>query len=157
MNWRSVVHFSQVQQVQVGLKKYASVTRCWYRKPSCSKTYMLQLWLHKNRVFFIAWCCINLVFYQNSPFRGKRDSISPYLPMTDFCIYPYSGIPQGLKGLILEKNPLKRTLAPWSHPAWVTWHLPPLISIIPPSHAEGGGSPVEWGRPGRSLTWVSMD
>jgi hypothetical protein len=28
------------------------------------------------------------------------------LPMSDFCIYPHSGIPQGLKGLILVKNPL---------------------------------------------------
>jgi hypothetical protein len=25
--------------------------------------------------------------------------------MSDFCIYPHSGIPQGLKGLILVKNP----------------------------------------------------
>jgi hypothetical protein len=45
-----------------------------------------------------------------SPFRGKGDSISPYLPMSDFCIYPQSGIPQGLKGLILGKEPFKRTL-----------------------------------------------
>jgi hypothetical protein len=29
--------------------------------------------------------------------------------MSDFCIYPHSGIPQGLKGLILEKNPLRET------------------------------------------------
>jgi hypothetical protein len=30
--------------------------------------------------------------------------------MSDFCIYPHSGIPQGLKGLILVKNPLRE---PW--------------------------------------------
>jgi hypothetical protein len=43
-----------------------------------------------------------------SPFRGKGDSISPYLPISDFCIYPHSDIPQGLKGLILEMNPLRQ-------------------------------------------------
>jgi hypothetical protein len=32
------------------------------------------------------------------------------LPMSDFCIYPHSGIPQGPKGLILEKKPLRE---PW--------------------------------------------
>jgi hypothetical protein len=29
--------------------------------------------------------------------------------MSDFCIYPHSGIPQGLKGLILVGNPLRET------------------------------------------------
>jgi hypothetical protein len=33
------------------------------------------------------------------------------LPMSYFCIYPHSGIPQGLRGLILVKNPLRE---PWS-------------------------------------------
>jgi hypothetical protein len=32
------------------------------------------------------------------------------LPMSDFCIYPHSGIRQRLKGLILVKNPLRE---PW--------------------------------------------
>jgi hypothetical protein len=41
----------------------------------------------------------------NFSFWGKGDSISPYLPISDFCIYPHSGIPQRLKGLILAKNP----------------------------------------------------
>jgi hypothetical protein len=34
------------------------------------------------------------------------------LPMSDFCIYPHSGIPQGLKGLILGKEPFRRTRRP---------------------------------------------
>jgi hypothetical protein len=46
----------------------------------------------------------------NFPFRGKGDSISPYLPKSDFCIYPHSGIPQELKGLILVEKPLRE---PW--------------------------------------------
>jgi hypothetical protein len=32
------------------------------------------------------------------------------LSMSDFCIYPHSGVPQGLKGLILVKNSLRE---PW--------------------------------------------
>jgi hypothetical protein len=58
--------------------------------------------------------------------------------MSDFCIYPHSGIPQWLKGLILGKEPFKRTLVQDSpvgrrpEPAQpeVTWPLPPLISFF---------------------------
>jgi hypothetical protein len=59
------------------------------------------------------------------------------LTMSDFCIYPHSGIPQGLRGLILGKEPFKRTLVQDSpvgrrpEPAQpeVMWFPPPLISI----------------------------
>jgi hypothetical protein len=46
------------------------------------------------------------------------------LPMSDFCIYPHSGIQQGLRGLILEKNPLRE---PWFK------ILPSSGAPIPPS------------------------
>jgi hypothetical protein len=86
------------------LKKYASVTKChlvlalWQagqvQKAELSHiSYMLQLELHKNRVFFIAWCCINffsicfikidlnapkiLIRCFHSQFQEKLDSMLP--------------------------------------------------------------------------------
>jgi hypothetical protein len=53
---------------------------------------------------------IDVPMIKTSLSGGKGDSISPYLPMSDFCIDPHSGIPQGPKGLILVNNPLRE---PW--------------------------------------------
>jgi hypothetical protein len=105
---------------------------------------------------------------QNFPFRGKV-ILSPYLPMSDFCIYPHLGIylfiscsgvgaAQGLEGLILVKNTLREPWfkilpAPAQHRTrdqYRNW----LVSFQ--AHAPvWGESPVEWGRPGGSLTWAN--
>jgi hypothetical protein len=42
--------------------------------------------------------------------RVLMDYSMSSIPMSYFCIYPHSGIPQWLKGLILAKNPLRE---PW--------------------------------------------
>jgi hypothetical protein len=64
---------------------------------------------YKQQHVRVTWCqCtnkpINYIYFRLGFY------VVHTLPMSDFCIYPHSGIPQGLKGLILEKNPLTLSL-----------------------------------------------
>jgi hypothetical protein len=88
---------------------------------------------------------------ENIPSRGKSDSVSPYLPMSDIFIYSHSAYHKELKGLICGKEPFREPWFKIQPPGGTT--IPPsrghvthtaIDSVFRPHALQWGRSPIEF-------------